>query len=38
LPGQRGENAGDFINAAIIMGSVSIVLLATARALVKRGW
>jgi hypothetical protein len=38
LPGKRGDNAGDFINAAIIMGSVSAALLVTARALVRRGW
>ncbi len=38
LPGKRGDNAGDFINTAIIMGSVSAALLVTARALVRRGW
>ena len=38
LPGKRGDNAGDFINAAIIMGSISGFLLVTARALVRRGW
>ena len=38
LPGKRGDNAGDFINAAIVMGSVSGALLATARTLVRRGW
>ena len=38
LPGKQGDDAGGFTNAAIIIGSISIVLLATARALVKQGW
>ena len=38
LPGQYGENAGDFNNAAILIGSLSFVLLTTARVLVRRGW
>jgi hypothetical protein len=38
LPGRRGDNPGDFTNAAIIFGAASVVFLVNARALVRRGW
>jgi hypothetical protein len=38
LPGKQGDDAGEFTNAAIIIGSISVVVLATARTLDKRGW
>jgi hypothetical protein len=38
LPGKHGDDAGGFTNAAIIIGSISVVLLGTARILAKQGW
>ena len=38
LPGRRARDAGDFANAGIVLGSVSLVLLASAHTLVRRGW
>jgi len=37
LPGKRGREAGDFVNAGIVLGSVSLVLLAGAQGLARRG-
>jgi hypothetical protein len=38
LPGKHGDDAGAFTSAAIIIGCISVVVLATARTLDKRGW
>ena len=38
LPGTQGRKAGDFANAAIVLGSISLVLLAAAHSLARRGW
>lgn len=38
LPVNHEDNADDFTNAGIIMGGVSLGMLAVARALVRRGW
>ena len=37
LPGKRGQEAGDFANAGIVLGSISLVLLASAHTMARRG-
>jgi uncharacterized protein DUF3592 len=38
LPGKHGDDAGAFTSAAIIIGCISVVLLAAARVLARQGW